>query len=94
MRDGSEDRAADELCGVGAGVGEGQPGQLTVVIGGENADSWMQDWSVVVSAYGEPNGPAGTIAVVGPMRMHYARTIPRVRYVASLMSDLIHEVVA
>jgi len=94
MLDAIQHLAAYELYSVVAGVSEGEPGQLTVVIGGENEDSWMQDWSVVVSGYGEPNGPAGTIAVVGPMRMHYARTIPRVRYVASLMSDLIHEVVA
>ena len=94
MLDAIQHLAAYELYRVVVAVGESRPGQLSVVIGGENEDSWMQDWSVVVSAYGEPNGPAGTIAVIGPMRMHYARTIPRVRYVAELMSELIHEVVS
>ena len=94
MLDAIQHLAAYELYRVVVAVGESRPGQLSVVIGGENEDSWMQDWSVVVSAYGEPDGPAGTIAVIGPMRMHYARTIPRVRYVAELMSELIHEVVS
>ncbi|HJM89526.1 MAG TPA: heat-inducible transcriptional repressor HrcA [Dehalococcoidia bacterium] len=75
-------------------AGIATPGSLRVIIGSENEDGWMHEWSVVASMYGDVNGPSGTVAVVGPMRMHYARTIPRVRYVASLMSDLIHEVVA
>ncbi len=94
MLDAIQHLAVYELYRVVAAAGGSQPGQLSVVIGSENEDSWMRDWSVVISSYGEPEGPAGTIAVIGPMRMHYARTIPRVRYVASLMSDLFHEVVA
>ena len=69
-----------------------EPGGTRVIIGRENADPWMQDWSVVVSSYGGRRGPAGTMAVLGPTRMHYARTIPRVRFVATLMSNLIGEV--
>ena len=71
-----------------------EPGGTRVMIGSENADAWMREWSVVVSAYGDREGPSGTLAVLGPTRMHYARTIPRVRYLATLMSDLINEVVA
>jgi heat-inducible transcriptional repressor len=70
---------------------EGQFGSLRVVIGSENVDSGMQDWSMVVARYGELD-VAGAVAVVGPTRMAYQRTIPRVRYVASLMTQLMHEV--
>ena len=49
---------------------------------------WLHDWSVVVSTFGDPGAPAGTIAVIGPTRMRYGHTIPRVRYVASLMDAL------
>lgn len=66
------------------------PGVTRVMIGTENADDWMHDWSVVVSSFGEPSAPAGTIAVIGPTRMRYGYTIPRVRYVASLMNRLLH----
>ena len=72
-------------------AGDVEPGGTRVLIGSENEDAWMQDWSVVVSSYGDLDGPGGTVAVLGPMRMHYARTIPRVRYVAGLMGNLIRE---
>jgi heat-inducible transcriptional repressor len=65
-------------------------GDTRVVIGSENPDSEMQDWSVVVSRYGDDDA-IGTLAVVGPTRMHYERTIPRVRFVAALMGSLLHE---
>ena len=64
---------------------------MRVVIGSENADSGMQDWSMIVARYGEADA-AGAVAVVGPTRMAYQRTIPRVRYVASLMTQLLYEV--
>jgi heat-inducible transcriptional repressor len=63
---------------------------MRVVIGSENPDAEMQDWSVVVSRYGDADA-IGTLAVVGPTRMHYERTIPRVRFVAALMGSLLHE---
>ena len=68
------------------------PGATRVMIGSENGDDWMQDWSVVTSAFGDYSGPLGTIAVLGPTRMRYGYTIPRVRYVASLVSALLQGV--
>ena len=70
---------------------DGAPGSTRVIIGSENVDSGMQDWSMVVARYGEADS-AGAVAVVGPTRMAYQRTIPRVRYVASLMGHLLQEV--
>ncbi len=66
------------------------PGTARVMIGSENFDDWMHDWSVVVSPFGDREAPAGTIAVLGPTRMRYGYTIPRVRYVASLINTLLH----
>ncbi len=70
---------------------DGSPGSTRVIIGSENADTGMQDWSMVVARYGGRD-VLGAVAVVGPTRMAYQRTIPRVRYVASLMGQLLHEV--
>ena len=64
-------------------------GIIRVLIGREHGDSGMQEWSVVTSSYGDVAGSIGTVAVLGPTRMRYERTIPRVRYVAALMSHLI-----
>lgn len=70
---------------------DAQLGSMRVIIGSENADSSMQDWSMIVARYGEADA-SGAVAVVGPTRMAYQRTIPRVRYVASLMTQLLYEV--
>lgn len=67
-------------------------GEMRVMIGPENPEQWLHDWSIVVSTFGDASGAAGTIAVLGPMRMRYGRTIPRVRYVSTLMSHLLEEV--
>ncbi len=65
-------------------TGEG----ITVLIGEENPEGPIRECSVVMARYGA--GPLwGAIAVLGPTRMRYARTIPTVRYLADLMSDLI-----
>ena len=62
---------------------------VTVMIGAENEDDVMRDYSVVVSRYGQPGGMGGAMAVLGPTRMHYPETISTVRYVASLMSEML-----
>jgi heat-inducible transcriptional repressor len=64
-------------------------GTTQVVIGSENRVGWMQSWSLVVAGYGAPDGAAGTVAVVGPSRMQYARTLPRVRYLATVLTEVL-----
>ena len=46
----------------------------------------------MVTAFEGPDGTIGTVAVLGPTRMRYDLTIPRVRYVGSLMSELLQEI--
>jgi heat-inducible transcriptional repressor len=70
---------------------ESDPGTIRVVIGSEHGDETMQEWSVVVARYGDEDA-RGMVAVIGPTRMPYQRTIPRVRYIAGLMGQLLHEV--
>ncbi len=61
---------------------------VAVIIGGENRMDAMRHCSVVVSRYGVPGYLNGAIAVVGPTRMRYSRTVSTVRYLASVMSEL------
>ncbi|HLF79317.1 MAG TPA: heat-inducible transcriptional repressor HrcA [Dehalococcoidia bacterium] len=65
---------------------------ISVVIGAENSHEAMRECSVVVARYGIEGGPSGVVAVLGPTRMRYARTIPTVRYLASLLGDLIAQI--
>jgi heat-inducible transcriptional repressor len=59
------------------------------MIGAENEEDAMHDYSVVISPYGQPGGISGAMAVVGPTRMHYSETISTVRFVAGLMSEML-----
>jgi heat-inducible transcriptional repressor len=64
----------------------------SVVIGTENSHEAMRDCSIVVARYGIEGGASGVVAVLGPTRMRYARTIPTVRYLADLLGDLIAQI--
>ena len=62
---------------------------VQVVIGRENETESVHDYSVVVSQYGLPREAIGTISVVGPTRMQYARTIATVGYLSLILNLLV-----
>lgn len=69
-------------------------GGLQVLIGGEGEWEELRQCSMVIARYGVPGLATGTLGVLGPMRMSYAKTIPMVRYVAGILSDLVNDRVA
>jgi heat-inducible transcriptional repressor len=69
-------------------------GGLQVLIGGEGEWEELRKCSMVLARYGVPGMATGTLGVLGPMRMSYARTIPAVRFVAGLLSDLVNDTIA
>jgi heat-inducible transcriptional repressor len=64
---------------------------VQVIIGKENRAEAIQNCSVVISQYGLPEEALGTIGVVGPTRMPYARTISAVGYLSKVLSQLVAE---
>jgi heat-inducible transcriptional repressor len=68
-------------------------GGLQVLIGGEGEWEELSQCSMVIARYGVPGMAMGTVGVLGPMRMSYARTIPTVRYVAGVLSDLVNDTI-
>ena len=64
---------------------------VQVVIGKENKAEVIRDYSVVISQYGLPDEAVGTIGVVGPTRMPYARVISTIAYLSSVLSTLVAE---
>jgi len=62
--------------------------RVQVIIGKENKSEAIHDYSVVISKYGLPEEAVGTIGVIGPTRMPYARTIATVEYLSSVMNGL------
>ncbi len=69
--------------------GRARPGNVTAIIGSEHPQDAMHQCSVVISRYGRPSGLRGTISVVGPTRMYYPRAVSMVRYMSSIMDDLL-----
>jgi heat-inducible transcriptional repressor len=65
-------------------------GGVHVIIGRENANDAMHEVSLVFAPYGAPDRALGMLGVLGPTRMRYPRAIPTVRYLSSLMNELIN----
>jgi heat-inducible transcriptional repressor len=61
---------------------------VTVIIGGEHPEDAMRQCSLVLTRYGSRGGQGGTLVVVGPTRLHYSRAVTMVRYMASLMDEM------
>jgi heat-inducible transcriptional repressor len=64
---------------------------VRVLIGRENKEDVMRDCSVVITRYGIPGEVGGAIGVMGPTRMQYERAIPTVRFLSTVMSELVSE---
>jgi heat-inducible transcriptional repressor len=64
-----------------------QPG-VQVFIGDEDLPDELHRFGLVIATYGIDGSVTGLLGVLGPTRMSYLRTVSTVRYVASLMSDL------
>ena len=63
---------------------------VQVLIGGEGRWDELSQATLILSSYGIED-LSGMLAVLGPLRMAYSRTISTVRYVADLMSGLVEE---
>ena len=63
--------------------------EVHVAIGSEHRLEPLRGFSLVFGRYGGDGDVVGYVGVVGPTRMDYARSIGAVRYVGSLMSDLV-----
>ncbi len=64
---------------------------VQVIIGGEHGLDKMRDYSVILARYGHGLNVAGVVGLIGPTRMAYPRSISTVRYISTVMSDLLAE---
>lgn len=67
-------------------------GVVRVVIGSENRGDMLSPLSIVICQYGIPGDAIGAVGAVGPTRMEYSKTIAGVRFMSSVMSDMIEVV--
>lgn len=67
-------------------------GDVHVVIGREHSAPSLQSCALITAPYRLGEGfVAGTVGVVGPMRLEYARTIAAVNYIARLVERMLRE---
>ncbi len=65
--------------------------KVQVIIGRENRAESIHEYSVVLGRYGTPRQASGTIGVIGPTRMPYARAIATVSFLTSVLSHFVDE---
>ena len=65
--------------------GIGEPGDVIARIGSEISDEKVENYSIVTAVY-KLGDSLGTIGVIGPTRMNYARAFTLVESVAALLS--------
>ncbi len=63
-------------------------GSASVVIGEENPEESLRNFSVVFSKYGTSETAEGMVGVMAPTRMEYESAIPAVRYVADHLDQM------
>ena len=61
-------------------------GGLQVVLGSESARPELSHSSLIVTHYSPDGKGVGTLGLIGPMRMDYAYAIPRLEFIAQLVS--------
>lgn len=67
------------------------PGGLRVVLGNESERPELSGSSIIITRYALGDGTSGAIGLIGPLRMDYAATIPRLEYFANQVGKLLTE---
>lgn len=62
-----------------------------ILIGKENSAVELTDSSIVVTRYYVSGQPAGTVGLIGPMRLDYSRVIPHLEYFAATLGHLMDD---
>ncbi len=66
-------------------------GGVQITIGRENSQMELLGSSVIISQYKIGESGAGAIGIIGPVRMDYARMVPRLEYFAATLGRLLSE---
>ncbi len=68
-----------------------QKKSLNVAIGAENSYRELKNASTIFSKYSVGNRDSGSIGIIGPTRIDYARLIPSISYLAGVIGTLLSE---
>ena len=62
---------------------------IKIQIGSENSEDVLRDSSVILCRYGILGQTAGLMAVIGPTRMSYSSVLSGVKYVSSVLDEML-----
>ena len=65
--------------------------RMSILIGSENVFDELGDSSMILSRYAFGDNAMGTIGIIGPTRIDYARLIPDVQYLTDMVGRLLAE---
>ncbi|MHB8841626.1 MAG: hypothetical protein ACYC56_07540, partial [Candidatus Aquicultor sp.] len=65
--------------------------KVLVKIGSENTDKEIKDCTVIASSYHIDGETLGTLGIIGPTRMDYARAISSVKFIADNLTRALTE---
>lgn len=66
-------------------------GDANVLIGKENLYRELQDSSVIFSHYSVSGKDSGTLGLIGPTRIDYARLIPSLKYLTEIVGNIMSD---
>lgn len=72
------------------GLGQESHAGARVILGADTALPVLRGRALVTAPYGRPGGATGSVAVIGPLRMPYAKVVPWVDFTAGALSRLAH----
>ena len=61
---------------------------VRVAFGDQLGEPGLRDCALVAAPYGPDDAPRGSLGVIGPSRMDYARVVPLVGYVSRLLTEI------
>jgi heat-inducible transcriptional repressor len=64
---------------------------VQIIIGGEGRWNELSECSIVMAHYGIMGEAVGSLGLLGPLRMPYARAVSAVRYVSDVLSELVYQ---
>jgi len=62
--------------------------QPSVLLSAETGEEGIPEFAIIAARYGTGGTGEGSLGILGPVRMNYAKVVPMVRYSAKLLSDL------
>lgn len=65
--------------------------ELNVLIGRENFFREMENSSMILAGYRIAGQDAGTVGIIGPTRIDYARLIPSIRFISHIVSSILSD---